>query len=51
MRPGTDGVEIHPPVAPAEGEPLLDKAPPTGSWDPAGEDLRPPASTRSWSPG
>ena len=30
MRPGTDGVEIHPEVAPAEGEPVLEKAAPNG---------------------
>jgi len=30
MRPGTDGVEIHPDVAPAEGEPVLEKAEPNG---------------------
>src|SRR4051794_26192010 len=30
MRPGTDGVEIHPRLAPAEGEPLLQKAAPNG---------------------
>jgi nicotinamidase-related amidase len=28
MRPGTDGVEIHPLVEPAEGEPLIQKAAP-----------------------
>jgi nicotinamidase-related amidase len=28
MRPGTDGVEIHPLVAPADGEPVLQKAEP-----------------------
>jgi nicotinamidase-related amidase len=30
MRPGTDGVEIHPDVAPADGEPVLEKAEPNG---------------------
>jgi nicotinamidase-related amidase len=30
MRPGTDGVEIHPHVEPAEGEPVLEKAAPNG---------------------
>ena len=30
MRPGTDGVEIHPLLAPAEGEPVLEKAAPNG---------------------
>ena len=30
MRPGTEGVEIHPSVAPQEGEPVLDKAEPNG---------------------
>ena len=30
MRPGTDGVEIHPDVAPAEGEPVIEKAHPNG---------------------
>lgn len=30
MRPGTEGVEIHPRVAPAEGEPLLEKSEPNG---------------------
>jgi nicotinamidase-related amidase len=30
MRPGTAGVEIHPLVAPAEGEPVLQKAHPNG---------------------
>jgi nicotinamidase-related amidase len=30
MRPGTDGVEIHPSVAPANGEPVIDKAEPNG---------------------
>jgi nicotinamidase-related amidase len=30
MRPGTDGVEIHPLVEPAEGEPVLSKAAPNG---------------------
>jgi nicotinamidase-related amidase len=30
MRPGTEGVEIHPDVEPAEGEPVLDKGEPNG---------------------
>ena len=30
MRPGTPGVEIHPTVAPADGEPVIDKAEPNG---------------------
>jgi nicotinamidase-related amidase len=30
MRPGTDGVEIHPSVAPADGEPVIEKAEPNG---------------------
>jgi nicotinamidase-related amidase len=30
MRPGTDGVEIHPLVAPADGEPVIEKAEPNG---------------------
>jgi nicotinamidase-related amidase len=30
MRPGTQGVEIHPSVAPAEGEPVIEKASPNG---------------------
>jgi nicotinamidase-related amidase len=30
MRPGTDGVEIHPSLAPTAGEPLLQKAAPNG---------------------
>ena len=30
MRPGTDGVEIHPLLEPAEGEPVLEKAAPNG---------------------
>ena len=30
MRPGTDGVEIHPEVAPADGEPVIEKAEPNG---------------------
>jgi nicotinamidase-related amidase len=33
MRPGTDGVEIHPLVAPAEGEPVIEKANPNGFLD------------------
>jgi nicotinamidase-related amidase len=30
MRPGTDGVEVHPLVAPAEGETVIQKAEPNG---------------------
>ena len=30
MRPGTDGVELHPLVVPAGGEPVLEKAAPNG---------------------
>lgn len=30
MRPGTEGVEIHPLVAPAEGEPVIEKEQPNG---------------------
>jgi nicotinamidase-related amidase len=30
MRPGTDGVEIHDAVAPADGEPVIEKAEPNG---------------------
>lgn len=30
MRPGTDGIEIHPTVAPADGEPVLEKEEPNG---------------------
>lgn len=30
MRPGTPGVEIHPAVAPIQGEPVLDKTEPNG---------------------
>ena len=33
MRPGTDGVEIHDAVAPAAGEPVLQKAAPNGFVD------------------
>jgi nicotinamidase-related amidase len=33
MRPGTEGVEIHPLVAPAGGEPVIDKANPNGFLD------------------
>ena len=33
MRPGTDGVEIHESVAPAEGEVVLQKAAPNGFLD------------------
>jgi nicotinamidase-related amidase len=38
MRPGTDGVEIHDAVAPAEGEPVLRKAQPNGFLDTGLED-------------
>lgn len=30
MRPGTDGVEIHPSVVPADGEPVIEKREPNG---------------------
>jgi nicotinamidase-related amidase len=30
MRPGTDGIEIHPLVAPADGERVIEKAEPNG---------------------
>jgi nicotinamidase-related amidase len=30
MRPGTDGAEIHPLVAPVDGEPVIEKAHPNG---------------------
>jgi nicotinamidase-related amidase len=30
MRPGTEGVEIHPLVAPADGEPVIEKEQPNG---------------------
>ncbi len=33
MRPGTEGVEIHPTVEPAEGEPVLEKANPNSFLD------------------
>ncbi len=33
MRAGTDGVEIHPAVAPADGEPVLEKANPNSFLD------------------
>jgi nicotinamidase-related amidase len=33
MRPGTDGVELHPLVAPAGGEPVLEKTVPNGFVD------------------
>jgi nicotinamidase-related amidase len=33
MRPGTDGIEIHPAVAPAEGELVLEKATPNAFID------------------
>ena len=33
MRPGTVGVEIHPLVEPAEGEPVIEKAAPNGFVD------------------
>jgi nicotinamidase-related amidase len=35
MRPGTDGIEIHPSVAPADGELVLDKASPNSFVDTA----------------
>ncbi len=38
MRPGTDGVEIHPLVAPAEGELVIQKAAPNGFVGTALED-------------
>ena len=41
MRPGTDGVEIHPDVAPADGEPVLEKANPNSFLDtPLEKELR-----------
>ncbi len=33
MRPGTEGIEIHPVVAPAEGEPVVPKESPNGFVD------------------
>ncbi len=33
MRPGTEGIEIHPAVAPEEGEPVLDKENPNSFLD------------------
>jgi nicotinamidase-related amidase len=33
MRPGTEGVEIHPTVAPVDGEPVLEKANPNSFLD------------------
>jgi nicotinamidase-related amidase len=30
MKPGTEGVEIHPDVAPTDGEPVIEKAEPNG---------------------
>jgi nicotinamidase-related amidase len=30
MKPGTDGIEIHDTVAPADGEPVIEKAEPNG---------------------
>ena len=30
MKPGTDGIEIHDTVAPADGEPVIEKAQPNG---------------------
>ncbi|MGA6947444.1 MAG: cysteine hydrolase family protein [Solirubrobacterales bacterium] len=33
MRPGTDGVEIHPEVSPAEGEPVVEKSNPNAFLD------------------
>jgi nicotinamidase-related amidase len=38
MRPGTEGVEIHPAVAPAEGELVLEKASPNSFLDTGLED-------------
>jgi nicotinamidase-related amidase len=38
MRPGTDGVELHPLVAPASGEPVLEKTAPNGFVGTALED-------------
>ena len=32
MKPGTDGIEIHDTVAPADGEPVIEKASRTASW-------------------
>ena len=39
MRPGTDGVEIHPSVAPAEGETVMQKAHPNSFLDTGLEDF------------
>ena len=33
MRPGTEGVEIHPEVSPAEGEPVVEKSNPNAFVD------------------
>jgi nicotinamidase-related amidase len=33
MRPGTEGIEIHPSVAPAEGEPVIEKTEPNSFVD------------------
>ena len=33
MRPGTEGVEIHPEVSPAEGEPVVEKSNPNAFLD------------------
>ena len=38
MRPGTEGIEIHPLVAPAEGEPVIDKEHPNSFRDTGLED-------------
>ncbi len=38
VRPGTEGVEIHPLVAPADGERVIDKAAPNGFVDTALEE-------------
>jgi nicotinamidase-related amidase len=41
MKPGTDGIEIHDTVAPADGEPVIEKAQPNGFLDtPLEEQLR-----------
>ena len=52
MRPGTDGVEIHPLVEPAEGEPLIEKAAPNGFVDTRlEEELRAQGIDSLWSRG
>ena len=41
MRPGTEGIEIHPTVAPADGEPVLEKESPNSFLDtPLENELR-----------